>query len=145
MGFFKVRHKETGLFWKGGGMNINNKSSHTLWSKNHPDNGKALDYKSKSHALAVCFSKTGKVYSRKNHVTTAISFGHESGLNRLIAEDCEIIEIPERQYTIQDIEKIFEAGLDAARLYWGEGMTDINFDEVFKKALEGKYFPPTES
>lgn len=144
MAFYKVRHKETGLFWKGGGVNVNNKSLKHIYSKKSQFNGQPVDTKSKEHALEICFSKTGKVWTRKNHVSTALSYGHESGLNLLLRDDCEIVEYPEKQLTTEEIEKIFYSGIEASRLYWGAGVEDIDFNEIFQKALKGEYLEPAE-
>jgi hypothetical protein len=144
MAFYKIRHKETGLFWKGGGINVNNKSRRHIYKKIDGQlTSIKLDYSSKDHALEICFSKTGKVWTKKNHVTTAMNYGHETGLNQLLNQDCEVVEYPENQLTLDEISKIFESGLNAARLVWQEGC-DVNFDEVFKNALKGNYLTSPE-
>lgn len=141
--FYKVIHKPTGLFWKGGGMQSNNKSMGSIYNRSSKYHGEKLDKNSKEHALEVCFSKTGKVWSKKNHVSTAIGYGHEKGLNDLLKNDCEIIEYPEKQLTTEDIRNIFYSGIEASRLYYGEAIA-IDFEKVFDDALIGKYLKPSE-
>ena len=90
---YKVKHKESGLYWKGGGMNTNNKSMHHIWKK---VDGKmlstSLQYDYEPHALEVCFSQIGKTWSSFGAVKSALGYGHESGLNSLLKK-CVIMEI----------------------------------------------------
>lgn len=95
---YKVKDPVSGLYWKGGGMNKNNKSSsfiHSLPpSVDFPDMSKytQIDYNSETHALATCFSKNGKTWSSLRAVKSALGWSHEDGLNKLLGK-CEIIEL----------------------------------------------------
>ena len=90
---YKVKHKESGLYWKGGGMNSNNNSSSYVTTR---ANGKyshtEIDYNSEEHALSVCFSKVGKTWSSLRNVKSALGHGHEVGLNSLLKK-CTLMEI----------------------------------------------------
>lgn len=90
---YKVKDKVSGLYWKGGGINSNNKSS---WGITRVVDGKKsyeeIDYSSERDALDVCFSKIGKTWSSLRAVKLALGYGHEPGLNSLLKK-CVIMEI----------------------------------------------------
>lgn len=93
---YKVLHKESGLYWKGSGMNKNNKSFSFIFVKNKTGQQESvkMDKSSEEHALQVCFSKTGKTWTTLRAVKCALGYRHEEGLNKLL-EKCELIEIKE--------------------------------------------------
>lgn len=90
---YKVKDKESGLYWKGGGINSNNKSYSSI---ERIVDGKRtyekIDYSSEKDALDVCFSKIGKTWSSFRAVKSALGYGHEPGLNSLLKK-CVIMEI----------------------------------------------------
>lgn len=90
---YKVKDKVSGLYWKGGGINSNNKSRTSI---ERIVDGKysyeKIDYGSEQDALDVCFSKVGKTWSSFRAVKSALGYGHESGLNSLLKK-CVIMEI----------------------------------------------------
>ena len=85
---YKVKHKESGLYWKGGGMNKNKGSLYHVRGKYDCK----IDYNSEEHALEVCFSKTGKTWSTLGAVKSALCYGHERGLNSLLSK-CSLVEL----------------------------------------------------
>lgn len=90
---YKVKDKVSGLYWKGGGINSNNKSR---WGIDRKIDGKhnyvQVDYSSEQDALDICFSKIGKTWSSLRAVKLALGYGHEEGLNSLLKK-CTIMEI----------------------------------------------------
>lgn len=90
---YKIKDVTSGLYWKGGGMNFNNKSCPFV--KRMVD-GKyqyeKIDYDSENDARAVCFSKGGKTWSSFSAVKLALNYGHEPGLNSLLSK-CAVMEI----------------------------------------------------
>lgn len=90
---FKIKHRESGLYWKGGGINSNNKSNkHIRRCVNGEYSYDLIDCTSERDALDVCFSKIGKTWSSYRAVKIALSYGHEPGLNSLLKK-CVLIEI----------------------------------------------------
>ena len=91
---YKVLHKPSGLYWKGGGMNKNNKSYSSIKIKNADGKWEYIHYdkNSQDHALLICFSKTGKTWSGLGPVKTALGYGHEPGLNDLL-KSCILVEL----------------------------------------------------
>lgn len=90
---YKVKHKDSGLYWKGGGINSNNKSfSHIDRKVDGKHSYEPIDYGSEKDALDICFSKIGKTWSSFRAVKSALGYGHESGLNSLLKK-CTIMEI----------------------------------------------------
>jgi len=90
---YKVKHKESGLYWKGGGINSNNGSNTYISRKvDGKHSYEKIDYGSEKDALDVCFSKVGKTWSSFGAVKSALGYGHELGLNSLLKK-CVIMEI----------------------------------------------------
>ena len=90
---YKVKDKVSRLYWKGGGINSNNKSnSHICRIIDGKRNYEKIDYKSEKDALEICFSRTGKTWSSLGAVKSALGYGHEDGLNSLLKK-CTIMEI----------------------------------------------------
>jgi hypothetical protein len=90
---YKVKHKESKLYWKGGGINSNNNSnSHILRIIDGIRTYEKINYGSEKDALDICFSRTGKTWSSLGAVKSALGYGHESGLNSLLKK-CTIMEI----------------------------------------------------
>ncbi|MFW6247110.1 MAG: hypothetical protein ACOC22_02980 [bacterium] len=90
--FYKVRHKETGKFWKGGGI------------KNHIKN--RINPDDKNDVLKEAFSNLGKAYSQKYHIKSALrhqqEFGEEPELQRILFEECEIVLYKTTLMAIED-------------------------------------------
>lgn len=95
---YKVKDPVSKLYWKGGGMNKNNKSSSFIHSippsLDFPDMSRftQIDYNSESHALVTCFTKNGKTWSSLRAVKSALAWEHEKGLSKILAK-CDIIEL----------------------------------------------------
>ena len=89
MFIYKVYHKDSHLFYKGGGMKLG-----TMVGFTNPTTKEWVRYsgKNRDHALKICFSKKGKLWQEKHHVKAAISAPHEPALIELLKE-CTIQEI----------------------------------------------------
>lgn len=89
---YKVKDPVSGLYWKGGGMNKNNKNNKSNSFLSTKSGYVNIDYGSEEHAIITSFSKKGKTWSSFRAVKSALGFGHESGLQKLL-DKCDVVEL----------------------------------------------------
>lgn len=94
MDLYKIKDPNSKLFWKGGGMNKNNKSSSFINVKNEDGSFtyREIDKSSEEDALKICFSKNGKTWGDLRSAMCALAYGHEPGLNSLLKK-CELVKV----------------------------------------------------
>lgn len=95
MKVFKVKHRPTGLYWKGNGFRYNQHASP------RPDRYNLKD-DNFDDIIKICFSELGAAWSKIEHLKSDVKIIlHESNEYKDILTNCDVIEVVVKEKTLK--------------------------------------------